>query len=90
MVYRVFVEKHKEFAHEASSLLNEARNLLSVSSLEAVRIFNRYDVENIEPELFQYAVRTVFSGAKIVYYLLTCKFFCYKFTILTLCALTLK
>ena len=65
MVYRVFVEKHKEFAHEASSLLNEARNLLSVSALEEVRVFNRYDVENIEPELFEHAVRTVFSEPQV-------------------------
>ncbi len=65
MVYRIFVEKHREFAHEASSLLNEARTLLSVESLEDVRIFNRYDVENIEPELFDYAVRTVFSEPQV-------------------------
>ena len=61
MVYRIFVEKHKDFAHEAAALLNEAKTLLSVGGLEEVRIFNRYDAENIDEALCDYAVRTVFS-----------------------------
>ena len=48
MVFRIFVEKHKEFAHEAASLLNEARNILEIKGLTDVRIFNRYDAENID------------------------------------------
>ena len=65
MVYRIFVEKHKEFAHEAAALLNEAKTLLSVGGLEEVRIFNRYDAENIDEDLFDYAVRTVFSEPQV-------------------------
>ncbi len=61
MVYRIFVEKKKEFANEASALLNDAVSLLSIRALEAVRVFNRYDVENIDRELFDYSVKTVFS-----------------------------
>ena len=61
MVYRVFVEKKKEFANEASALLNDAVGLLNIKALEAVRVFNRYDVENIDRELFEYSVKTVFS-----------------------------
>ena len=38
MVFRIFVEKHKEYAHEAASLLSEARNILEIKGLEAVRI----------------------------------------------------
>ena len=53
MVYRVFVEKKKEFMHEATALLNDARSLLSIDSLENVRIINRYDVENIDEALFE-------------------------------------
>ena len=65
MVYRVFVEKKPELANDAISLLNEARELPGVKHLENVRILNRYDVENITPELFDYAVKTVFSEPQV-------------------------
>ena len=61
MVYRVYVEKKSEYASEAKALLSDAVTLLSVKGLENVRIINRYDVENITPELFNYAKKTVFS-----------------------------
>ena len=47
MVYRVFVEKKSELANEAKALCSELKNLLGIGSLENVRVFNRYDVENI-------------------------------------------
>ncbi len=65
MVYRVYVEKKKELANEARSLLNEAKNLLSIKSLKDVRLFNRYDAENISEELFEYAKKTVFSEPQL-------------------------
>ena len=65
MVYRVFVEKRKELAHEASSLFSDARNLLGIEKLEDVRIINRYDAENIDKPLFDYAVGTVFSEPQV-------------------------
>ena len=65
MVYRVFVEKKKEFMHEASALLADAQNLLQIASLENVRIVNRYDVENIDEALFEYAKKTVFSEPQL-------------------------
>ena len=61
MVYRIYVEKKKEFAFEAKTLKNEAINLLGIKNLDDIRIINRYDVENIERPLFDYAVKTVFS-----------------------------
>ena len=51
MVYRVYVEKKKELANEAKGLLSEANNLLGIKNLTDVRIFNRYDAENITEEL---------------------------------------
>ena len=54
MVYRVFVEKKKELAQEAKALLGEARDLLGIKNLTDVRVINRYDAENITPELFDY------------------------------------
>ena len=65
MVYRVFVEKKKELAHEANNLKEDIRSLLRIDALEDLRIVNRYDVENIEPELFNYAVKTVLSEPQL-------------------------
>ena len=65
MVYRVFVEKKEGLANEAKGLLGEARNLLGITALEDIRLFNRYDAENITEELFGYAVNTVFSEPQL-------------------------
>ena len=65
MVFRVFVEKKKELANEAKSLLGDVRTLLGIESLEDVRVFNRYDAENITEELFDYAIKTVFSEPQL-------------------------
>ena len=65
MVYRIFVEKKAELAHEANALCSELKNLLGIKSLESVRILNRYDAENITEELFETAVRTVFSEPQL-------------------------
>ena len=65
MVYRIFVEKKKELANEAKALLNDANTLLGISALKDVRIINRYDAENITEELFDYAVKTVFSEPQL-------------------------
>ncbi len=65
MVYRVFVEKKKELALEAKALLNDVRTLLGIESLEEVRLFNRYDAENISEDLFEYAKKTVFSEPQL-------------------------
>ncbi len=65
MVYRIFVEKKKGLANEAMALLSDARTLLGIKALTDVRIFNRYDAENITEELFDYAVKTVFSEPQL-------------------------
>ena len=65
MVYRVFVEKKKEYANEAKSLFSDARGLLGIEGLSDVRLYNRYDAENIDRELFDYAVKTVFSEPQV-------------------------
>ena len=65
MVYRVYVEKKSELANEAKALLNDAKTLLGICALENVRVINRYDAENITPELFDYAKKTVFSEPQL-------------------------
>ena len=61
MVYRIFVEKKDGFDNEAVSLTKEIKDILMIKGVEKVRVINRYDVEEIEKELFDYAVKTVFS-----------------------------
>ena len=65
MVYRVFVEKKKELAHEAAALKKDISSLLQIGSLKDLRILNRYDVENIDEELFNYCRTTVFSEPQL-------------------------
>ncbi len=65
MVYRVYVEKKSELAAEAKSLKNDLVNLLQIKGLKDLRIINRYDVENIDKELFDYCKGTVFSEPQL-------------------------
>ena len=65
MVYRVYVEKKVGQTHEADSLLKEIKDFLQIDALESVRVLNRYDAENIEENLFNYAVNTVFSEPQV-------------------------
>ena len=65
MVYRIFVEKKAGLDNEARGILKEAKNLLGIENLESVRLYNRYDAENITEELFNYAVNTVFSEPQL-------------------------
>ena len=59
-VRRIYVEKKEPFAVKAKELNEELKNYLGVRS-EGVRMFIRYDVENISEEIFEKACRTVFS-----------------------------
>ena len=65
MVYRVYVEKKAGQTHEADSLLKEIKDFLQIENLASVRVLNRYDAENIEKSLFDYAVNTVFSEPQV-------------------------
>ncbi|MBQ2455187.1 MAG: hypothetical protein II499_03755 [Firmicutes bacterium] len=59
------MEKKAGLDNEARTLLSDARTLLGISRLEKVRLLNRYDAENISRELFDYAVKTVFSEPQL-------------------------
>jgi len=65
MVYRVYVEKKAGQTHEADSLLKEIKDFLQIENLNAVRVLNRYDAENITQELFSACVNTVFSEPQV-------------------------
>ena len=59
MVYRIFVEKKEGLDNEAKGLLNEAKNLLGIAGIKNIRLFNRYDAENIEEGLFNYCINNL-------------------------------
>ena len=61
MVYRVFVERKPSYAQEAQGVYNDLHQVLGVTSLTGVRVFNRYDVEHIDEELFIRCRTRVFS-----------------------------
>ncbi len=65
MVYRVYVEKKKGLDNEAAALKRELSSLLMINGLNGLRLLNRYDVENIDAGLFEYAVKTVFSEPQL-------------------------
>ncbi len=65
MVYRIFVEKKEGLAHEAKALLSDINSLLLIDSVKDIRILNRYDVENIDKELFDYCKMTVFAEPQL-------------------------
>ena len=64
MVYRTYVEKKPHLANEAKALLADIRTLLGID-VKDIRIINRYDVENIDKELFEYAKGAVFSEPQL-------------------------
>ncbi len=59
-VRRIYVEKKEPFAVKAKELHEELKNYLGIR-VDRVRVFIRYDVENISDGVFAAACRSVFS-----------------------------
>lgn len=59
-VKRIYVEKKQAYAVKAKELLGEIRNYLGITTVSRVRIFIRYDIENITEEVYRQALGTVF------------------------------
>ena len=47
LVYRVYVEKKKDYAVEAHEILENIRVQLKLNNLEDLRVVNRYDIQGI-------------------------------------------
>ncbi|WP_026653467.1 phosphoribosylformylglycinamidine synthase [Butyrivibrio proteoclasticus] len=60
-VRRIYVEKKPSFAGKAKELKAEISGYLGIKSVDDVRIFIRYDVQNVSDEVFEKACKTVFS-----------------------------
>lgn len=61
MIYRCYVEKRPGFDGEAVSLHKDLLEHFGIQSLESVRVFNRYDVQGINEEVYREAKSTIFS-----------------------------
>ena len=64
-VFRCFVEKKRPFAVEANGVRNELTKTLLLSSVEDVRVINRYDIENIDSNDWDNAVRNILSEPQV-------------------------
>lgn len=60
-VKRVYVEKKADFAVQAKELRHEIRHYLGIRTVTGVRVFIRYDVENVSDETFEKACEGVFA-----------------------------
>lgn len=60
-VKRIYVEKKKPYDIRAKELKGEIQSYLGMNTIENVRVFIRYDIENIKEETYQKALSIVFS-----------------------------
>ncbi len=60
-VRRIYVEKKEPFAVKAKELQEEIGSYLGIAGVKTVRVFIRYDVENLSDEVFTKACKSVFS-----------------------------
>ena len=59
------MEKKPGLDNEARELRKDARTFLGIKGLERVRLLNRYDAEDMPEDLFDLAVREVFSEPQL-------------------------
>ena len=60
-VKRIYVEKKAPYAVKAAELKEEIASYLGISTVTGVRELIRYDVENLSDDIFEKAVKTIFS-----------------------------
>ncbi|MBF1084978.1 phosphoribosylformylglycinamidine synthase, partial [Solobacterium sp.] len=67
-VFRCFVEKKPAYAVEAKSILNDLHVALRNQNVEAVRVLNRYDLENVDEEDYIAAKYTILSEPQVDFF----------------------
>ncbi len=60
-VKRIYVEKKAPYAVKAAELKEEISSYLGIRTVTGVRELIRYDVENLSDDIFEKAVKTIFS-----------------------------
>ena len=63
MVRRVYVEKKEEFAVKAGELREEIKGYLGIKGIDKFRYLIRYDIENLNDEVYKRACSSIFSEA---------------------------
>ncbi len=67
LVYRVYVEKKKDYAVEAHEILENIRVQLKLTNLEDLRVVNRYDIQGISEEVLKQGIPTILSEPMVDY-----------------------
>lgn len=65
MVNRIYTEKRIKFALKSTELKKELTEELQIKNIDHIRIFQRYDVEGIEDNIFKTLINTVFSEPSV-------------------------
>lgn len=65
MVYRVYVSKKEGYNNEDKGVLNDLKTNLGINGVKKVKIYNRYDVENIEESVFEKCINSIFSEMQV-------------------------
>lgn len=60
-VYRIYVEKRKEYAVEADEILNNLKTQLKLDKVSSLKVVNRYDVQGISEDVLNQGIPTILS-----------------------------
>ncbi len=61
LVYRVFVQKRKEFAVEAMEIYNNLKSELKINNLSSLDVVYRYDIQGLTEDAFNNGVNIILS-----------------------------
>jgi len=60
-VYRIYVEKRKEYAVEADEILNNLKTQLKMNTITSLSVVNRYDVQGVSEDVLNQGISTILS-----------------------------
>ena len=60
-VYRIYVEKRKDYAVEADEILNNLKTQLKIDSISDLKVVNRYDVQGVDEDVLNQGIPTILS-----------------------------
>ena len=60
-VYRIYVEKRKEYAVEADEILNSLQTQLKMETITSLSVVNRYDVQGVSEDVLNQGIPTILS-----------------------------
>lgn len=60
-VYRIYVEKRKEYAVEADEVFNNLKTQLKLDKVTSLKVVNRYDVQGISEDVLNQGIPTILS-----------------------------